>query len=84
MYKKTEFKMKRKNKTKKYSCIAKIGNNPDGKAKCVKYRLNDLYKFSQFLDKKFPTWSWFNVFLKETRMQVSSFTKYKRPIGKDG
>ena len=72
------------NKPKKYSCIVKIGNNPDKSAKCVKYRLNDLLKFSQFLDRKFPTWTYCNVFLKETRKQVSCFTKYRRPVGRDG
>jgi len=78
-------KMKKKaNKPKKYSCIVKIGNNPDNSAKCVKYRLNDLLKFSKFLDLKFPTWTYCNVFLKETRKQVSSFTKYRRPVGRDG
>ena len=77
-------KIKRKSKSKKYTCIAKIGNNPDLSALCVKYRLDNLIKFSVFLDRKYPTWTWFNVFLKETGKQVMSFTKHKRPIGKDG
>jgi hypothetical protein len=75
---------KLKNKSKKYTCIAKIGNKLDNSAKCVKYRLNDLLKFSLFLDCKFPTWTYFNVYLKETRKQVLNFTKHKRPIGRDG
>jgi hypothetical protein len=77
-------KTKRKSKSKKYTCIAKIGNNLDLSALCVKYRLDNLIKFSVFLDRKYPTWTWFNVFLKETGKQVMSFTKHKRPIGKDG
>ena len=75
---------KRANKPKKYTCIVKVGNKPDNSAKCVKYRLNDLLKFSVFLDREFPSWTYFNVYLKETRKQVSNFTKHKRPIGKDG
>ena len=77
-------KTKRKSKSKKYTCIAKIGNNQDHSAKCVKYRLDNLNKFSFFLDKKFPSWTWVNVFLKETGKQVMSFTKHKRPMGRDG
>jgi hypothetical protein len=76
--------MKTKNKPKKYVCNIKVGNNPDKSAKCVKYRSNDLLKLTSFLDKKFPTWTWYNVFLKETGQQISSFTNKKRPITKDG
>lgn len=76
--------IKQKNKPKKYTCIVKIGNNLDRSAKCVKYRLDDLFKFCNFLDKQFPSWSWFNVFLKETEKQILNFTKYKRPMGRDG
>jgi hypothetical protein len=83
--KKQKHKMKKKaNKPKKYSCIVKIGNNPDNSAKCVKYRLNDLLKFTSFLDRKYPEWRWMNVFSKETRKQLMSFTKYRRPVGRDG
>ncbi|HEX7413378.1 MAG TPA: hypothetical protein VF411_04970 [Bacteroidia bacterium] len=53
-------------------CIAKIGNNPDKTAKCVKYRTNDLAKFANFLDRKHPEWTWYNVFLKETGKQAMS------------
>lgn len=77
--------MKRnRGKSKKYVCIVKIGNNQDKTAKCVKYRLNDLSKFVSFIDKKFPEWSWFNVYLKETGEQKMSFTKFNRPVGRDG
>ena len=74
----------KRNKSKKYLCIVKLGNNPDKTAKCVKYRSNDLLKFTSFIDRKYPEWKWYNVFLKETREQVNNFTKYKRPHGKDG
>ena len=76
--------IKQKKKPKKYTCIVKIGNNLDCSAKCVKYRLDDLFKFCNFLDKQFPNWTWFNVFLKETEKQILNFTKYKRPMGRDG
>lgn len=82
---KQKHKMKKNaNKPKKYSCIVKIGNNPDNSAKCVKYRSNDLLKFTSFLDLKYPEWKWMNVFSKQTSKQLMNFTKNKRPIGKDG
>lgn len=74
---------KKENKPKKYRCIVKIGNNPDRSAKCVKYRSNDLLKFTKFLDSKFPSWTWFNVYLRDNGKQVGSFTKFKKPISKD-
>jgi hypothetical protein len=36
--------------SKKYKAIVKIKNNPDGTAFCVKYKFNDLLKFTNFLD----------------------------------
>lgn len=67
---------------KKYKVIAKIGNNADGTAHCVKYNVNDLVKFADFLDKKFPDWRWFNVYSKQTKLQLANFTKYRRPTKK--
>jgi hypothetical protein len=67
---------------KKYKVVAKIGNNENGTAKCVKYNVNDLVKFAEFLDTKFPTWTWFNVYSKETKLQIGNFTKFKRPTAK--
>jgi len=49
--------------SKKYKAIVKIKNNPDGTAHCVKYRVSDLKKFTQFLDEKWQDWKWFNVYL---------------------
>jgi hypothetical protein len=69
---------------KKYVCTVKVGNNPDGTAKCLKYRLNDILKFTMFLDRKHPEWKWFNVYSKQTGIQLKSFTKNNRPTGKDG
>ena len=76
--------MKTKNKPKKYVCTIKIGNNFDGSANCVKYRSNDLLKLTSFIDRKYPNWKWFNVYLKETKQQILNFTKFNRPLSKDG
>lgn len=67
---------------KRYVVITKIGNNPDGSAICVKYHVNDLLKYADFLDKKYPTWTWSNVYDKTTGVQLSNFTKYKKPASK--
>ncbi len=63
-------------KEKKYRVIAKINNS-----KFVKYNCNNLVMFSDFLDKKFSNWHWFNVYLytkKGDGEQVGKFkNKYK-------
>lgn len=62
---------------KKYKIIAKIGND-----KFVKYNVNNLVLFTEFLDKKFSDWRWFNVFeytKNGSGTQLGSFTKNKRP-----
>jgi hypothetical protein len=62
---------------KKYKIIAKIGND-----KFVKYNVNNLVLFTEFLDKKFSDWRWFNVFeytKNDSGTQLGSFTKNKRP-----
>lgn len=40
----------------------------------VKYHTKDLVKFAAFLNRKFPGWRWMNVYDKETRAQLASFT----------
>lgn len=67
---------------KKYKVITKIANNPNGTAKCVKYNCSDLISYCEFLDKKFPEWTWSNVFCKESKSRLGSFTKYSRPTKK--
>jgi hypothetical protein len=64
---------------KKYKVIAKVGNLPDGKAKCVKYRVTNLVKFTVFLDHQFPDWRWFNVYDNKTGQQIASYTRNNRP-----
>jgi hypothetical protein len=67
--------VKQKHKSqKRYTCIAKTGNE-----KFVKYRLNNLAKFTAFLDRKWPNWRWFNVFDNRTKLQIANFTKNSRP-----
>ena len=67
---------------KKYKANVKIKNNPDGTARCVKYRVTDLIKFTRFLDQKWVGWKWFNVYSNtgvNKGEQLASFTKNKRP-----
>lgn len=76
---------KDKNNRKRYIAIVKIRNNKNGSAFCVKYRFNDLLDFTKFLDKKWPEWKWYNVYANSEnmkRIQLTNFTKYKRPTSK--
>jgi hypothetical protein len=73
------------NMAKRYIAIVKIRNNPNGGAHCVKYRFNDLVNFTNFLDKAWPDWKWYNVYSnleKNKGTQLANFTKNKRPINK--
>lgn len=63
--------------SKKYRVIAKVT-----KDNFVKYNVNNLVDFAKFLDAKFPSWTWFNVYDKETRVQLSNFTNKNRPTSK--
>lgn len=66
----------------KYTVIVKIKDNPNGTAHCVKYRVSDLKKFTQFLDEKWTGWRWFNVYSNKgvnKGEQLAYFTKNKRP-----
>ena len=69
--------------SKKYVAIVKTGNNAYGAAHCVKYRFNDLIKFTEFLDSNWQGWKWFNVYSnrgKNKRQQVANFTNKQRPL----
>lgn len=62
---------------KKYKIIAKVDDN-----KFVKYNVNNLLLFTEFLDINFSGWRWFNVFeyTKEGNgLQLGSFTTKGRP-----
>jgi hypothetical protein len=67
---------------KKFKFIVKVGNNEDGSAKCLKYRDNDLKKFTQFLDREHKGWRWFNVYNPENDLQVANYTNKNRPTTK--
>lgn len=78
-------KVKKAKVSKIYVCICKVGNNPDGTAKCIKHRLNDLLSYVRFLDQYHPTWTWFNVYSNtgaNKGQQLASYTKHNRPVGK--
>ena len=65
---------------KKYKVIAKVGDD-----KFVKYNVNNLLLFTNFLDENFNDWRWFNVyeFSKEGNgKQLESFTNKNRPLKK--
>jgi hypothetical protein len=50
------------------------------KSEFVKYEyVNDLVRFTNFLDVQFPDWRFMNVFDRETREQIGSFTNKNRP-----
>jgi hypothetical protein len=60
---------------KKYKVIAKVSDT-----KFVKYNVNNLLLFTDFLDKNFNGWRWFNVYSKnENREQIGNFTNKNRP-----
>ena len=59
-----------------YTTITKVGVD-----QFVKYRnVSNLIRFTHFLDNKFPTWRYFNVYDKKSKKQVASFTKENRPF----
>lgn len=67
-------------KSKKYRVIAKVGDEH-----FVKYRVNDLVKFTSFLDQMWPTWRWFNVHEYregENGPQIANFTAKNRPTSR--
>ena len=69
-------------KYKRYTAIVKIRNNKDGTAKCVKYRFDNLLKFTEFLDKKWSEWKWYNVFSNRgnnKKTQIANYTNKNRP-----
>lgn len=65
---------------KKYKVIAKVNNE-----KFVKYNVNNLILFTDFLDKNFAGWRWFNVYeyTKEGNgVQLGSYTNSNRPTSR--
>jgi hypothetical protein len=65
---------------KKYICIAKVSND-----KFVRYHVNNLVRFTHYLDNQHQTWRFFNVYSYEginKGTQIASFTKHNRPKDK--
>lgn len=65
------------NSKKKYRVIAKVSSD-----RFVKYNVNNLIKFTAFLDKEYSGWRWFNVYLYrkgEQGEQIANFTTLNRP-----
>ena len=63
-------------KMKRYNVIVKLKTQ-----QFLKYKVNDLLKFTAWLDKKYTgQWTWYNVFDSKTRLQVGNFTNKNRPI----
>lgn len=64
----------------KYRVIVKVGNNPNGTARTLKYdHVNSLLSFTRFLDSNHPSWTWFNVYDREGT-QLTSFTSKRKPL----
>jgi len=64
---------------KKYRVIVKIWK--DRREDFKKWHVNDLLKFTAFLDKNHPNWKWFNVFDMEGN-QIGNFTCRNKPMTK--
>jgi hypothetical protein len=65
-------------KKKKYKVIAKVEND-----KFVKYNVNNLLLFAEFLDTNFKGWRWFNVYEYKKEgdgVQLANFTAHNRPL----
>lgn len=58
-----------------YKCWAKV-NSTDTKS----WHTPDLLDFQKFLDREYPEWRFYNVYIKE--QQVASFTKNNRATAK--
>jgi hypothetical protein len=63
-----------KKEKKKYRVIAKVDNT-----RFVKYNCSNLLSFVRFLDANFDGWRWFNVYDKESKVQIANFTCKNRP-----
>lgn len=60
--------------TKRYIVIAKVGNE-----KFIKHRTSNLLLYTNYLNVNWSNWRYFNVFDKETRLQIANFTKNRTP-----
>ncbi len=62
----------------KYNVIIKAGEST-----FIKYRnVTNLLRLTTYLDAKHTGWMWYNVYDSNTRLQVASFTRHKRPTSR--
>lgn len=57
-----------------YRVVVKITNE-----KWLKYHVHSFLKFTNWLDKNFPEWKFYNVYDPKTGYQIANFTKNNRP-----
>lgn len=56
--------------------IVKVGNE-----QFLKYEhVDNLIRFTAFLDQKYPDWRYMNVFDRKTHEQIGNYTKLNRPL----
>lgn len=60
-----------------YKCIIKVSNN-----QFKTLHTDNLKEFTNYLDKTYFEWRYFNVFKTKTGIQKASFTRKNRPISK--
>jgi hypothetical protein len=48
----------------------------------LKYHVNDLMKFTKYLDINYPSWRFFNVYDKKTGDQIKNYTNKNRPTAR--
>jgi len=69
--------------TKRFNCLTKVGNVngvPAGNNGFITFHtVTNLIKFTAFLDEKYPDWRYFNVYDKNTKSKLGSFTKNRKP-----
>jgi ABC-type uncharacterized transport system permease subunit len=62
---------------KRYKVIVKVD-----KDQFLRYHVNDLLSFVQFLDSKWKGWRWFNVYDDRTGDQIASYTVKRLPASR--
>ncbi len=65
-----------------YFIEVKLGNRENGSPIMRTWHSHDLLNFSNWLDREYPSWRYFNVMDKDTRTRLASFTQSSRPISK--
>ena len=61
-----------------YNAVIKI--KTDNEDRFLKYRgINNLVKFTEFLDRNFPNWKYFNIYDHKSKSYLKSFTINNKP-----